>query len=74
MEISIRNDLSIIRADPMLEEAYTKDNGQPYKAGDIMRAPTLGRTLQRIAEEGPETFYAGSLANDIIDDIADAGT
>ena len=73
MELSIQSALSTIRADPMLEEAFIKDNGEPYRAGDIMKAPTLGRTLRRIADEGPDTFYSGSLAKDIIDDITDAG-
>ena len=74
MADAIQRQLSAIRNDPMLEEAYIREDGKPYEAGDTMKAPRLGRTLQRIADEGPDTFYTGSLAEDIIDDIEDAGT
>ncbi|WAR01462.1 GGT1-like protein [Mya arenaria] len=44
-----------------------------YKEGDIMKAPKLGKTLETIAEEGPDAFYTGSLSQDIVADIREAG-
>ena len=35
--------------------------------------PKLANTLQKIAED-PFTFYNGSLANDIVNDIAEEGS
>ena len=36
-------------------------NGRPPKQGEVMRIPTLGRTLRAIAEGGPEAFYKGEI-------------
>ena len=38
-----------------------------------MKRIKLGRTLRRISEEGIETFYNGSLADQIIDEIQKKG-
>jgi gamma-glutamyltranspeptidase/glutathione hydrolase len=40
--------------------------GQP---GDLVCRPDLGRTLRRISDEGAETFYRGSLADEISADM-----
>ena len=72
MEISIQNVLSTIEDDEILRKQYIKDNGEPYKVGDIMTDPKLGHTLQQVAD-GPNVFYTGSLMQDIVNDIADAG-
>ncbi|MCI0799816.1 MAG: gamma-glutamyltransferase [Chloroflexi bacterium] len=37
-------------------------NGRAPKHGEIMRLPTLGRTLRTIAEGGSEAFYNGDIA------------
>jgi gamma-glutamyltranspeptidase/glutathione hydrolase len=36
--------------------------GRPPKHGEVMRLPTLGRTLRAIAEGGSEAFYQGKIA------------
>ncbi len=40
-------------------------NGEPPKPGEVMRIPTLGRTLRAIAEGGGEAFYKGPTAERI---------
>ncbi|KAH3882875.1 hypothetical protein DPMN_006821 [Dreissena polymorpha] len=47
--------------------------GKTYKEGETMKLPKLAQTLQVIADEGPEAFYNGSLADDIVADIQEAG-
>ena len=36
--------------------------GEPYEAGDLFTQSDLARTLERIAEQGPEGFYTGETA------------
>ncbi|KAK3084146.1 hypothetical protein FSP39_008991 [Pinctada imbricata] len=43
-----------------------------YKEGEIIKMPKLAQTFQRIAYEGPDAFYNGSLTDDIVSDIQEA--
>ncbi|XP_052280993.1 glutathione hydrolase 1 proenzyme-like [Dreissena polymorpha] len=49
------------------------NTGKTYKEGEMMKLPKLAQTLQIIADEGPDAFYSGSLADDIVADIQEAG-
>uniref|UniRef100_A0A8C1P3S0 Gamma-glutamyltransferase 1a n=1 Tax=Cyprinus carpio TaxID=7962 RepID=A0A8C1P3S0_CYPCA len=40
---------------------------------DIIRFPKLADTFEKIAQEGPDVFYSGSMAQNIVDDIQTAG-
>jgi gamma-glutamyltranspeptidase / glutathione hydrolase len=40
--------------------------GKPALVGTRLTQPALGRTLTRIAQEGPAAFYSGSVAQDIV--------
>jgi len=50
-------------------DSYTRpvftNNGEPIGAGEILYQKDLGATLQKIAEEGRETFYEGEIAETI---------
>ena len=54
-------------------QLVAKEDGSLLKEGDILKMPKLANTLQKIAED-PFTFYNGSLANDIVNDIAEEGS
>lgn len=41
---------------------YLRPDGDTYDRGDIIRNPDYARTLQRLADNGPEDFYRGELA------------
>lgn len=43
------------------------------KENDIIRFPKLADTFEKIAQEGPDVFYSGSMAQNIVDDIQAAG-
>ena len=40
-------------------------DGKYYEAGEIFKQPELARTLQDIAEHGPDAFYRGPIAHEI---------
>jgi len=39
--------------------------GRPLQFGDTLRQPALARTLRLIAEQGPDVFYEGEIADSI---------
>ena len=49
-------------------EVALKSDGHPYVAGEIFKQPLLAETYHRLAEEGPECYYTGSIAQTIADD------
>lgn len=51
--------------DPETSDIYT-DEGFPLLEGDILTNEDLATTLETLAEEGPESFYTGSLAEKIV--------
>lgn len=49
-------------------------DGQPPRAGSVMRLPALGATLRRLADNGLDDFYRGETARMITADLATAGS
>ncbi|XP_040051386.2 gamma-glutamyltransferase 5a [Gasterosteus aculeatus] len=56
-----------------LRDLYTDKNGNLMKTGDIVKFEKLADTLEKIADQGAEAFYTGSIAEDLIRDIQEAG-
>lgn len=54
-------------------DLYTDKNGNLMKTGDIVKFEKLADTLEKIADQGAEAFYTGSIAEDLIRDIQEAG-
>jgi len=44
-------------------------HGLPYHRGQVLKQPDLARTLRAIAEQGPEVFYRGWIADAIAKDM-----
>ena len=51
---------------PAITAQYTHD-GKPYAVGETIKNPALARTLRTIAEQGPDAFYTGPIAQSIVD-------
>uniref|UniRef100_A0A8D2ZI76 Gamma-glutamyltranspeptidase 1-like n=1 Tax=Scophthalmus maximus TaxID=52904 RepID=A0A8D2ZI76_SCOMX len=54
-------------------EVFCDSQKNILKENDIVRFPKLADTYQRIAEDGPDVFYNGSMARSIVEDIQGAG-
>jgi len=48
-------------------------SGTPRKIGDKLVQPELGKLLERLAAEGPDLFYKGSVAQAIVREMKDHG-
>jgi len=55
---------------PDAERIFLKPDGSTYEAGETLRNPDYGRTLSRLAQQGPDDFYTGGLAAQITADLA----
>ena len=62
-----------LTGNPATASEFYKPDGTPYKAGEIMRRPTLARTHEAIANDGPAAFYEGEIADLIAADMARHG-
>ncbi|KAL3976217.1 neuromedin U receptor 1 [Sarotherodon galilaeus] len=56
-----------------IRELYLDKNGNLLKTGDIVKFEKLADTLETIANEGPDAFYNGTIAKNLISDIEKAG-
>lgn len=52
---------------------FSDKDGKLLKAGDMMKREKLADTLEMIANKGPDAFYNGKTAEDLIRDIQEAG-
>ncbi|XP_029294830.1 gamma-glutamyltransferase 5a [Cottoperca gobio] len=56
-----------------LRKLFTDKKGNLLRTGDPVKFERLADTLERIAEDGPDVFYNGRIAEDLIHDIQEAG-
>lgn len=52
---------------------FSDKDGHLLKTGDVVKFEKLADTLEIIAKEGAEAFYHGTIAEDLIRDIQEAG-
>lgn len=68
----VTEELGKINKFPATAKLYTND-GLPLEAGDTIKNPDLGATLEMIARKGKDGFYKGDMAKRIVAAVRDAG-
>ena len=71
MAASIEGSRSQLSRDPIAAAYFLTPAGTGKPAGTLLRSPELGEVFQQLAAEGVSAFYTGSIAQDIVDAIAD---
>ncbi len=61
--------LEKINTTPDAQRIWLEADGTTYEAGETIRNPDYGRTLERLVKHGPEDFYTGELAREMVADI-----
>ncbi len=64
--------LEVLRAQPTAAEIFLQDNDIPH-IGRLIKQPDLAVTLEHIATNGFDGFYAGEMAEKIINGVNTAG-
>ncbi|XP_062269257.1 glutathione hydrolase 1 proenzyme [Platichthys flesus] len=59
--------------DPALCEVFCGKAGEVLKEKEIIKFTQLAKTYKTIAEEGPDAFYEGTLAQNLVNDIQAKG-
>ena len=52
---------------------FLRSDGSFYSRGEVLKQPALARTLERIAAEGSQVLYTGSVGEQIVTDMAAHG-
>ena len=65
--------LERIQANAEARRIYLHPDGTPYEAGETLRNPDYARSLQQLADRGPEDLYHGDLARRMSQDWAAHG-
>ena len=55
-----------LRDDPVTRAYFFNPDGSPLAVGQTLKNPAFAATLRRIAAEGPDAFYQGDIARDIV--------
>jgi len=61
----LNQSLSFFQKQPNIAAIFLKNN-QPYRAGDLLIQKELANTLKKIAIDGPDVFYKGDIAKEIV--------
>ncbi|MGH6717673.1 MAG: gamma-glutamyltransferase [Alphaproteobacteria bacterium] len=67
-----RREAARLARDPVAKRIFLT-SGAPPAPGDLHAQPELAATLKRIAAEGPEAFYRGEIAEDMVGRLREKG-
>ncbi|XP_078279082.1 glutathione hydrolase 1 proenzyme-like isoform X2 [Rhinoraja longicauda] len=67
------NKLQIEESSSLCDVFCKKNSNRILNENDLIYFPQLADTLQMIADEGPDTFYDGVIAEDIVQSVSQSG-
>jgi gamma-glutamyltranspeptidase/glutathione hydrolase len=68
----IANQRDLLTRDPTARRTFLKDSRAP-DVGSIQKQPELAETLEMIGREGPDAFYRGPIAEDMVSYLRNLG-
>jgi gamma-glutamyltranspeptidase / glutathione hydrolase len=60
---------NFLSKDPNAKALYFNEDGSPKTAGTSLKNPAMAATLRALAQKGMDAFYAGEIAQDIVDTV-----
>ncbi|HVU86338.1 MAG TPA: gamma-glutamyltransferase [Pirellulales bacterium] len=77
VDAALAEDLNNISKKPTTSAEFRRVFAPPrqgtWQAGDRLVQPELARTLQRLADDGPDAFYRGNIADSIVAEMRAGG-
>ena len=70
---SLKAEAETLHADSGRREVFFR-NGAPLREGDALRQPALAKSLEVLAEVGPEAFYRGELGGALVNCLRSQGS
>ncbi len=70
---SLNSTLAISKDFPEFRRVYGRPDGKKWQPGDRLKLPDLAQTLSLIAEQGPDAFYKGAIADQITAEMKAGG-
>lgn len=70
---SLQNGAKKLSKDKAAAAIYLKPDGKSFAIGEALVQPELAATLTSISEKGPDAFYKGAIADDIVKASAATG-
>ncbi len=72
LEQSLLGSRKLLESQPETRRIYLRE-GTPYHEGEVFKQPDLAHTLRLIQERGPEAFYRGEIARQIVAEMERGG-
>jgi gamma-glutamyltranspeptidase/glutathione hydrolase len=73
LAVRIKSRDDVIARFPGTKKIFTKENGELYKEGDLLRQPQVAQTLKRVAQEGADYMYHGEWAKKFVRAVRQQG-
>jgi gamma-glutamyltranspeptidase/glutathione hydrolase len=73
LRYAVERQLANIRKSPGLARIFLQSDGTPHDEGTRIVQSELGETLKAIAQQGPEAFYGGVIAQAIVEGVKREG-